>query len=145
MQIRIEGRDLPGRHYDGDSPGYGNVHVGIQRRRTPAELLDLLPADAPSAVWTFNCAVGAGADVTGPYVQGRPGERFVYLSWGNVDDKGAFTMFRRAKLLFGDIDPEVWSAAEQSGQLIARLGLSDAKGQPLCARVRPPVVQWTAS
>jgi hypothetical protein len=31
-----------------------------------------------------------------------------------------------------------------SGVLVGRLGLTDPKGGPLCASVRPPVVQWSA-
>ncbi|NEE59503.1 monooxygenase, partial [Streptomyces sp. SID8455] len=29
--------------------------------------------------------------------------------------------------------------------LTGRLGLTDAKGQPLCARVRPPLISWSAT
>lgn len=57
---------------------------------------------------------------------------------------GAFTMFRRAKLLLGAVPPEVLAAAVRSGRLTGRLGLTDAKGHPLCARVVPPTVRWTA-
>jgi hypothetical protein len=28
--------------------------------------------------------------------------------------------------------------------LVGRLGLTDAKGNPLCAAVRPPVIEWSA-
>jgi hypothetical protein len=34
-----------------------------------------------------------------PFVQGRPGARFVYLSWGGVGADGHRAMFRRAKLM----------------------------------------------
>jgi hypothetical protein len=43
-----------------------------------------------------------------------------------------------------DVDRDVLAAAQQQGVLIARLGLTDPKGHPICARVRPPVVSWTA-
>jgi hypothetical protein len=33
---------------------------------------------------------------------------------------------------------------ELLGLLIGRLGLTGAKGNPLCAAVRPPVIQWSA-
>ncbi len=151
MQIRIEGSDLPGRtcRGGGDFPGYENVHVGVQRRRKPDELLDRVPGDAATAVWTFDCDVVRGAhgiDFKGPYIEGRrPGERFVYLSWGSVDDAGTFNMFRRAKLMLDAVDPAVVDAAQRSGHLVARLGLSDARGHPLCAAVRPPKVEWSAT
>ena len=77
------------------------------------ELLDPRPGDATAVSWTLECAATAGpagTDVTGPYVQGRPGARFVYLSWGTVDDAGAFTMFRRAKLLLDAVPADVLDA-----------------------------------
>jgi hypothetical protein len=86
----------------------------------------------------------AGVDVKGPYVQGRPNERFVYLSWGTVDAEGVFTMFRRAKLWLDGVAPEAMGAARRSGTLMGRLGLRDACGNPLCASVRPPQIEWSA-
>ena len=53
-------------------------------------------------------------------------------------------MFRRAKLWLDAIDPGVVEAALGSQLLVARLGLTDAKGHPLCASVRPPLVEWSA-
>ncbi|QES51839.1 monooxygenase [Streptomyces venezuelae] len=151
MRIRIEGVDLPGLTClgtpDGSVPAYRNVHVAVQRRDRPAELLDPQPGDAASAVWTLECTTTAsplGVDVKGPYVQGRPGNRFVYLSWGTVDDAGAFSMFRRAKLMLAGVPARTLDAAGHSGLLVARLGLTDACGGPLCARVLPPAVTWTA-
>jgi hypothetical protein len=150
MQIRIEGTNLPGRACgaSGDFPGYDNIHVGVQRRIRRDELLGLTAADAPSVVWTLDCEpvpTPNGLDIKGPYIQGRPHERFIYLSWGTVDDDGAFTMFRRAKLWLDAVNPGVMDAARRSGTLSARLGLTDAKGHPLCAAVRPPLVEWSAS
>ncbi|MGW1800909.1 DUF5990 family protein [Streptomyces sp. NPDC001984] len=57
--------------------------------RPPSRLLDLQPGDAASVTWTLECTTAAsanGTDVKGPYVQGRPRGRFIYLSWGTVDD-----------------------------------------------------------
>ncbi|HEY9370309.1 DUF5990 family protein [Streptomyces sp.] len=149
MQMRIEAVDLPGRTCAAAPgfPGYRNIHVAVQRRERPDELLDLHPGDAPSATWTLDCTAtptATGFDLKGRYIQGRPDGRFVYLSWGTVDEGGGFTMFRRAKLMLGAVEPGVVDAAVRSGLLVARLGLTDAKGQPLCAQVRPPVVEWSA-
>ncbi|MEV0406100.1 DUF5990 family protein [Actinoallomurus sp. NPDC050550] len=150
MLIRIEASQLPGREC-GQAPGfpgYRNIHVGVQRRDRPAELLDLHPGDAASATWelevTAATATETGWDLRGPYVQGRPAGRFVYLSWGTVNDGGQFEMFRRAKLWFDAIGPDVLEAAARSGLLVARLGLTDARGHPLCASVRPPLIEWSA-
>ncbi len=150
MHIRIEGSDLPGRG-TGAQAGtlrLGNVHVGVQRLgpgRT-AEVVDRVPVDAQSATWEFDVTsreVDGLLDVGGPWVHGRPGARFLYLSWGAVGDDG-FAMFRRAKLLFGDIPTGMLRAAHDGdGVLVARLGLTDEHGGPVCARVRPPAVTWT--
>lgn len=150
MQIRIEGSDFPGNSC-GPSPdapdGYHNVHVGVQRRNRRDELLDLVPGDAPSATWTFDCTAvrsPTGVDVRGPYVQGPPGGRFIYLSWGTVDDNNGFRLFRRAKLWFDSIPSEVMDTALETGLLVGRLGLTDARGNSQCADVRPPVIEWSA-
>jgi hypothetical protein len=145
VEIRIEATNLPGRACGASPnfPGYENIHVGIQRSR---QLLGLTPGDAPAATWTLECDVVAkpsGIDFKGPHIQGRPHERFIYLSWGTVDSNGTFNMFRRAKLWLDAVDAEVLDAARTSQRLVARLGLTDAKGHPLCASVRPPLVQWS--
>ncbi|WP_307618819.1 DUF5990 family protein [Streptomyces sp. V3I7] len=150
MRIRIEAVDLPGRTCPSPAAGaeaYAGIHVAVQRRERPGELLGLQPGDGPSASWELECTATAtpnGMDIKGPYVQGRPGGRFVYLSWGTVDDAGTFTMFRRAKLLLDAVPAEVMAAATGSGLLTGRLGLTDACGMPLCARVVPPAINWTA-
>ncbi|MER5933555.1 DUF5990 family protein [Streptomyces sp. NPDC002054] len=155
ISIRIDAVDLPGSNcppvstVDGSEPepGYRNVHVAVQRRDRPAELLDPQPGDATSATWTLECTTTAsatGTDVKGPYVQGRPGSRFIYLSWGTVDGSGAFTMFRRAKLMLDAVPTQILDAAADSGLLVGRLSLTDACGEPLCARVVPPHITWTA-
>jgi Family of unknown function (DUF5990) len=149
VQIRIEGSNLPGRSCTAspDFPGYDNVHVGIQRRNRREELLGLTPGDARSAVWTLDCddvATASGVDVRGPYIQGEPHARFIYLSWGTIDEAGVFHMFRRAKLWLDAIPADVMEQTRHSGVLIGRLGLTDAKGHPLCGAVRPPLVEWSA-
>jgi hypothetical protein len=87
---------------------------------------------------------GCTSDVRGPYIQEPTGARFVYLSWVSVDDAGHFTMFRRAKLMLADIPADVLASSESSGTLVGRLGLTDGKGHPLCASVRPPLINWMA-
>ncbi|MFF5802063.1 DUF5990 family protein [Streptomyces sp. NPDC012746] len=152
MEMRIEGVDLPGRTCPAGPgfPGYSNVHVAVQRRGRADDLLDPHPGDAVSALWTLECTAtatptGSGVDLKGPYVQGRPGARFVYLTWGSVDgETGTFAMFRRAKLMLDAIDPDTAAAALNTGVLHARLRLTDGCGRPLCAQVRPPLVEWSA-
>jgi Family of unknown function (DUF5990) len=148
VQIVIEARDLPGRSC-GPSPerpnGHHNVHVGVQRRNRPDDLDGLTPGDAPAARWVLECKATqttAGLDLTGPFIQGRPGNRFIYLSWGTVDDEG-FRMFRRAKLVLDQIPPQVLERAVKHGRLVARLGLTDQRGNPACADQRSGI-EWAA-
>lgn len=145
MQVTIVGTQLPGLDCGRghNFPGHANIHVGVQRKNRPTELLDLQRGDATVARWTLDCSVD-GLDVRGPFIQGPPGGRFIYLSWGSVDAEGVFSMFRRAKLLLADVPADIMAAAPTSGVLVGRLRLTDANGQPLCASVRPPQIQWAA-
>jgi hypothetical protein len=120
-----------------------NVHVGVQLRRDPSELV---PGDRADASWTVDVDVvdrDGARDFRGPAVQGTRGDRFVYLTWGNVGADGGFEMFRRAKLMLDRIDPELVDAAFAAGGLAARVDLSDDRGGPRCARVDPPAVEWS--
>lgn len=146
MLIRIVGTQLPGSSCrpEGIETAYSNVHVGVQRRNQPRELLDLQRGDTETVTWTVECTAD-GDDIRGPYIQGRPGERFLYLSWVTVDDAGATTTFRRAELMLADVCAETLAAATKSGVLEARVGLTDAIGNPLCARVRPAMIDWSAA
>lgn len=63
IHIRIDAVDLPGltcaAPADGIVPKYDNIHVAVQRRDCPAELLEPQPRDAPSATWIPECSTSA--------------------------------------------------------------------------------------
>ncbi|WAS91979.1 DUF5990 family protein [Nannocystis punicea] len=144
MQIRIVGTELPGRRFcNAEGDAYDNVHVGLQRGKEPVQLV---PGDAVRAELVAEVALvrgDHGLDVRGPFVHGPRGERFLYLTWGAVGDGGAFAMFRRAKLCFADIDPALLArAADEGRDLEAALALTDDRGGPRCARVKPPAIRW---
>jgi hypothetical protein len=150
VQIRIEASDLPGTSC-GPSPdrpgGYHSIHVGVQHRNRRDELLGVVPGDASSATWTVDCnpvATPTGVDFRGAYIQGPPGRRLIYLSWGTVDDAERFALFRGAKLWLDAVPPAVIARALDTGVLVGRLGLTDSNGHPLCAAVRPPLIEWSA-
>jgi hypothetical protein len=104
-------------------------------------------ADVKSVTWELEATPVSSdfSDVRGPYISGPPSGRFVYLSWGIVEEAGTFQMFRRAKIMFDGIPTEAMTAARASGVLTGRLGLTDAKGNLICAAVRPPLIEWTAT
>ncbi|MBO3738868.1 DUF5990 family protein [Actinoplanes flavus] len=145
MRMRIEGDELPGRSGapQAEALRLGGVEVGVQRRQ---EVVDRVPVHADRAVWELDVDVREKdeglVDVGGPWVHGRPGARFLYLSWGATGD-GSFAVFRRAKLMFGDIPGDLLRAALSGDRvLVGRLGLTGRDGGPLCARVRPPDIVW---
>lgn len=150
LLLRIIGTDLPGRSCgpSRDVPGgYQNIHVAVQGKDKPGELLDPQPADAERVSWTLPCTAVTGAEglvLNGPYIQNRLGGRFVYLSWVTVDGAGTATMFRRGKLMLDAVAPAMLAEAVERGQLRARLTLTDEKGNPTCAHLVPPLVQWSA-
>jgi hypothetical protein len=144
VRIEIRGFHPPGRSFcRPDGSTMENVHVGVQLRRDPWELV---PGDRADASWTVDVDVvdrDGARDFRGPAVQGKRGDRFVYLTWGDVDADGGFEMFRRAKLMLDRIDPGLVDAASTAGGLAARVDLSDDRGGPRCARVDPPAVEWS--
>jgi hypothetical protein len=145
MEVLVDGFEMPGLNCAPATADehYRNVHVGVQRLR---EVVDLQPGDAATAGWSFDVvAKGSGDDIDfgGPFVHGRRGDRFIYLSWGVVE-AGGFRMFRRAKLHFGDAGPGVLASAVESGRLRCRVRMTDRSGNPRCARVRPPDAVWTS-
>jgi hypothetical protein len=140
MLLRIDGRDLPG------MPG---VRVAVQVKDKPGELLDPQRGDAETVAWELPVEPFTTKDgvrtLRGRHVQTGIGGRFIYLSWGETGDDGTgLKMFRRSKLMLSGIPAEVLAAGVESGVLHARVRLTDAKGQPIAARILPPTVEWTA-
>jgi Family of unknown function (DUF5990) len=141
MLLQIRGHHLPGRVWRSHDEYYDNVHVGIQVGKEPRELVR---GDAETSSWTIPIEVVAresGLDFRGKAVQGRPGARFVYLTWGDVGENGSFTMFRRAKLMLADIEPLIPGNRGQT--IVATVDLTDDCGGPRCARLQAPALQLT--
>jgi hypothetical protein len=124
MRLSIRGHRLPGL----TCGSYSNVHVGLQVRREP---VDLVPADAGAAEWVVDIRTVDG-DFHGPAVQGRKGERFIYLTWGTVTGD-AFSMFRRAKLMLAELPAD-------AENVTVDVDLTDEFGMPRCARLRPTAI-----
>ena len=146
MRLRVVGTNLPGRTFCGggqSSETRRNVHVGVQCKK---EAVALVPADASRAVFEFEIALRRGRDGSpdpgGPFVHGRPGARFVYLTWGTVDEAGGFEMFRRLKLWLRGLDPQLLAGAADGRLLEARLDLTDRCGGPRCGAAHPQDVDW---
>jgi hypothetical protein len=107
----------------------------------------LVGGDGTSATWSTEIRVRDRAgdlDFAGAAVQGRPGERFAYLTWGNIEDDGSFAMFRRATLMLADV-ASLLSSSETDRRVVATVDLTDDCGGPRCARLRPPALTLTMS
>lgn len=144
VRVAITGVNLPGRVFcrpDGSS--MDNVHVGLQMRRDPTQLVR---GDESETLWEVDIEVvrkDGVLDFRGPAVQGKRGDRFIYLTWGNVGPDNGFEMFRRAKLMLDRVEPGLIESAMAAGFLGAVVDMTGGDGGPRCARVDPPAVAWS--
>ena len=160
LTVVIEGFDLPGLTCAPEPGGqvHQNIHVALTGPGTDQPALAVpgsrwlaiepVRGDAPSAHWEVPVTVRRGADgfdFTGPFVRGDRTDRHLGLAWGDVPGDGTLRLFRGAKLRLVDIDPAIIEEATRPGRrLVARIRLTDAKGNPVCARVHPPALTWSA-
>ena len=139
LNIKIVGERLPGRVV----AGHTNVHVGVQRGD---EVVQLQPADAPSVKFSFGIVLreqeDGSVDFRSPFVHGKPGDRFFYLVWLDGDDPAGAERIGRTKLLLSGLPGGLVTA--KTGTLEGYLSLTDAKGGPVLAAVRPPAINWSS-
>jgi hypothetical protein len=144
--IQVDGRNLPGIHCNPspDAGPYDTVHVGVGPRFAAEQLF---PGDAPSTSWRFDINVistdDGSLDFRGPMVSGKRGDRFLYLNWFAVADGGELRPFRRAKVDLTAIDAAlVRQAIDEDAELHCTVELTDAKGNPTCARFKAGMISW---
>jgi hypothetical protein len=161
LTVVIEGFDLPGLTCAPEPGGqvHQNIHVALtgHSKDRPSLVvpggrwlaIEPVPGDSPSARWEVPVTVRHGADgfdFSGPFVRGDRTDRHLGLAWGDVPGDGTLQLFRGAKLRLADIDPRIIEEAIRPGHwLVARIRLTDARGNPVCARVRPPALTWSAA
>lgn len=137
MRLIGEGLQGPG----GDGPN--GLQIGIQRK---SEVVDVVPGTAPRATFSLHVDIVANDDALdfrGPYVHGPRGDRFLYLSWGEVDQDGTFGMVQRMKIRLGVIDRAlIERALEHRATLQGTLPLVDGAGRPLSGSVAPDRITW---
>lgn len=141
LKIRLVGEGLQGP--GGDDPD--SLQVGIQRK---AEVVDLVPWTAPTATFSLSAEVIATdsgePDFRGPYVHGKRGDRFLYLSWGEVDREGSFGMVQRMKIKLGSLDPPLIERALATGATLqGTFPLANQAGNPSSGTVKPEFIAWT--
>jgi len=167
LTVVIDGFDLPGLTCAPEPGGqvHHNIHVALAGPRkdgrgrgenrpalvmtgSPWLAAEPVPGDSASARWEVPVTVRRdtdGLDFSGPFVRGDRTDRHLGLAWGDVPGDGTLRVFRGAKFRLADIDPALIEEAMRPGQrLLARVRLTDARGNPVCARVRPPAITWSA-
>jgi hypothetical protein len=160
LVVVIEGTELPGLTCNPDPSGtvQRNIHVALSTRAKDRPALTVpgrlgraaepIPGDSPSARWEVEVTVRCddnGYDFTGPHVGGDRSDRNLGLAWGDVPGDGTLRLFRGAKLRLVDVPPALISEAMRPGyRLVAHVRLTDAKGNPVCARLGPSHLTWSA-
>jgi hypothetical protein len=165
MTVVIEGTELPGLTCQPEPGGavHRNIHVALATRAEgiaegqpwltvplkPGLAAEPFPGDARQTRWevtvTVRGSAGDGYDFTGPSVGGDRTDRNLGLVWGEVPGDGTLQMFRGAKLRLVDVPPDLITDAMRPGhRLVARVRLTDDKGNPVCARLRPSHLTWSA-
>jgi Family of unknown function (DUF5990)/Domain of unknown function (DUF5655) len=165
MIVVVEGSELPGLtcRPEPDGSMHRNIHVALATTAKgiaegqpwltvplkPGLAVEPFPGDAEQARWEVTVTVRGSAedgyDFTGPSVGGDRTDRNLGLVWGDVPGDGTLQMFRGAKLRLVDVPPGLITEAMRPGQrLVARVRLTDDKGNPACARLRPPHLTWSA-
>lgn len=140
ITLLLHCQNLPGTEFEGRTA----VRLGIQKG---TEVIEDVPGDVTQVTFAIPLRVKKNPqtgqpDFAGPFAQGRPGERFIYLCWG--ERKGeAWDGFRRAKIHLSHLDWGVVEAALKSGRpILALLEMTDDKGGPLCASVKEDKIRW---
>jgi hypothetical protein len=140
ISLRILCRNLPGPVFQ----EHTDVRLGIQKGK---EVIEDVLADAEQVTFTIPLKVrlvpgDARPRFSGPFVQGKSDDPFIYLCWGGRS-RTVWEGFRRAKLLLRPLTAESVTQALQSGQPIeVTVDMTDAKGAPICASLPEDKVQW---
>jgi len=165
MTVVIEGTELPGRSCRPEPDGtvHRNIHVALATTAKgiaegqpwltvplkPGLAAEPFPGDAKETRWQVTVTVRGSADdgydFTGPSVGGDRTDRHLGLVWGDVPGDGTLQLFRGAKLRLVDVPSDLIAHAMRPGHaLIARVRLTDDRGNPVCARLRPSHLTWYA-
>jgi Family of unknown function (DUF5990) len=137
IAIEIVCTELPG-------AGYPSLHLGIQRDQS---IIEMAAADSKRIVFkpTLRARPNADGSVNflGPFAQGPKTERFIYLNWTTMNGNVLSGMVGRIKLHLNHIR---WTAVQKATAvnkpIRVRLALTNAKGKPVMASVRPDVAKW---
>jgi len=130
----------------GMSDRQSGLHLGMQHG---SDVIDPVLATAGPVSFALTVEVttigdGETVDVRGPYVHGKRGDRFLYLSWGEVDRDGRIGMAMRTKIKLQSIPPDLITRALKSDSTLrGTLSLVDVAGNPVSGTIPPERIHWS--
>ena len=148
MIVEIRGANPPGRRCNPapDHGPYEDVNVGLGRYTYP---VGLVPGDTEDAVWRIEVRVAkrdGGLDYRGSQVDGKRGNRHIYINWLNRELGGELRLFRRGKIVLDGLDPDLVDRAESTGAaLTCTVNLTNDRGHPTTVFFRPHELDWHLS
>lgn len=145
MIVEIRGTNPPGRRCNPSTEHgpYDDVNVGLGRYTDP---VGLVPGDTEDAVWRIVVRVArrqGELDYRGPQVDGKRGNRHIYINWLNREIGGELRLFRRGKIMLDGLDPDLIDRAESTdAALTCSVSLTNDKGHPTTRAFRPHELDW---
>jgi hypothetical protein len=101
----------------------------------------LEPTSCKTSALTFDTSIKvvegkSGTTLSGPAIQGRAGEKFVYVNSGKRAGQASSCWDRRAKVMLSDVDANVLKQLrDHGGTLVTEINGTGGDGGPSCARV----------
>jgi hypothetical protein len=143
LTIRLRCRHLPGTRFEQRT----DVRLGVQRG---PDVVDDVAAEADREEVIFDLPVQVAvsprtgtSDFKGRFVHGKPGERFLYLCWGERRSD-QWEGFRRAKVPLRDLNPVLLDRAQRAGAIIeTALEMTDRGGGPVSGSFHEGEIAWT--
>jgi len=127
---------------DSKMPAYDLLRLGLQEKKDVKQDVACSVRQA-RFMFTLDVMLEANSKVFyGPYVQGKPGDQFVYLVWGKRDGEQWETI-RRLKVPLTDIGVDrIQSAIDQNMSLAMRIIMTNSKGEPITTSLRIEQIEW---
>lgn len=148
LQLKVMCSHLPGLRFEDPFKHEPRVkepvYLGIQRG---TDVIEQVPASRRRVVFRPEFRIGKRPDGSpnflGPFAQGRPADRFFYLSWGVKTEPEQFAMFRRLKIRLTHLAwPQIDRALESDEPIVVRLKLTDDLGGPACGTPDDSRIKW---
>lgn len=109
------------------------VDIGLQKGKGhDFETVQTQRSEGGDLVFEFTATEKGGNDLAGPFVQGKKGERFVYLDIGTIAGQYGSPWSRRLKIPLTGITPQMLAA----GRLETSVPGTGRDGGPSCGTSR---------